>query len=308
MAAWALRRLALAVASLWVVATATFLLLHAIPGDPFASGLVGLSTDSLLRHRDGLDLPLGRQYLAFLAGLMRGRLGTSLVNPQQSVRGLLAQGLGVSALLGAEALCWALGGGLLLGLYWAYHPRGAGAVMALVLSLVGLAVPNFVLALVLDWLVGVHFRLLPVAGWGSFQDSILPSLTLGMAALAVVARLIRAGAAPLRRSGWVRTARAAGLTEWQILWRHVLRNAALPVLTALGPMAAGLITGSLAIEQVFALPGLGALYVQSILDRDYPVVLGLTIFYASLLVAFNLLVDLGYALLDPRLRPWRDAA
>ncbi len=285
-----------------MVASATFLLLHAIPGDPFSTQHIGRQTHALLVNRYGLDLPLWRQYVRFWANLAHGHLGLSLVDPQRTVAQVIVQGFPVSAVLGLEALGWSVTGGVALGILAAVRPRGAAAGLTLVLTLTGLAVPNFVWALVLDWLVGAHWQLLPVAGWGGVGESVLPALSLGMVSLALVARLIRTRAQGVLAGAYIRTARAAGLPEGLILRRHVLRNAALPVLAVIGPMAAAVLTGSFAIEQVFSIPGLGRAYVQSVLDRDYPVVLGLTLFYAALLLAFNLLADLAYPLLDPRVR------
>lgn len=285
-----------------MIASATFVLLHAIPGDPFGAAHIGRQTHRLLVARYGLDLPLWRQYVRFWANLLRGHLGWSLVDPQRTVGQVIAQGFPVSALIGLEALGWALCGGIALGVWAAARPRGLAAGLALAVTLAGLAVPNFVWALVLDWLFAARLRLLPVAGWGGFRATVLPAISLGLVALALVARLVRAQAQGVLAAQYVRTARAAGLPEGRILRRHVLRNATLPVLAVAGPMAAAILTGSFAIEQIFALPGLGRTYVQSVLDRDYPLVLGLTLFYAALLLAFNLVADLAYPLLDPRIR------
>ncbi len=284
------------------MATATFALLHAIPGDPFSTQHIGATTHALLVARYGLDLPLWQQYLTFLGNLAHGRLGWSLVDPQRTVADVIAQGFPVSGILGLEALGWSVSGGIALGLLAAARPRGAAATGALIVTLAGLAVPNFVLALLVDWLVGVRWQLLPVAGWGGLAASILPAFSLGMVALALVTRLIQAQARGVLSSAYIRTARAVGIPEGRILRRHVLRNASLPLLAVLGPMAAAILTGSFAIEQIFSIPGLGRVYVQSILDRDYPVVLGLTLFYAALLLAFNLLADVAHPLLDPRVR------
>lgn len=296
------QRVALSAGALWLVATATFFLLHAIPGDPFSAEHIGRQTHALLVARYGLDLPLWRQYLRFLNNVLHGRLGWSLVDPQRSVWQIIAQGFPVSGVLGLEALGWSVSGGIALGVWSAARPRGAVAALTLGATLAGLAVPNFVWALLLDWLVGARWQLLPVAGWGGVASTILPAVSLGMVSLALVTRLIRARTLGVLTAQYVRTARAAGLPERRILWHHVLRNAALPVLAVIGPMAAAVLTGSFAIEQVFSLPGLGQAYVQSVLDRDYPLVLGLTLFYAALLLTFNLLADLAYPLLDPRVR------
>ena len=291
-----------ALGSLWAVVTATFVLLHLLPGNPFLARQVPPIIRARLLAHYGLDLPLWRQYLRYWAELSRGDLGVSLVVPGRSVRQVIATALPVSAVVGVEALCWSVLLGAVLGLLAAWRPGRPWDWLALAVSVLGLSIPNFVLAGVLDYLLAVRWRLLPVAGWGGVAHTLLPAAALGGLALALVSRLVRAQAVEILQLDYVRAARARGLSWAQVLGRHVLRNALLPVLTSLGPLAASLVVGSLAVESIFALPGLGTVFVQSVLARDYPVVLGVTITYAALLLAFNLLIDLLYGALDPRIR------
>ena len=302
MARYILGRLAQALVALWVVVTVTFVLMHAVPGDPFASLKTPAAVRQLLQARYGLDLPLPRQYLIYLGNVARGRLGWSLLDPQRTVGGIIRAGLPVSAELGAEALVWSLGLGVALGLAAALRPTGAWGWATAAASLLGLALPNFVLAVLSDYVFAVRAAALPVAGWGSPAQSVLPALALGALPLALVARMTAAQAAEVLAADHVRAARAKGLTWAQVLRRHVLRNALLPVLTLLGPLVAATLTGSFVIESVFGVPGLGSAFVSSILDRDYPLILGLTIFYAALLLLLHLLVDLAYGAADPRVR------
>lgn len=298
-----LGRCAQAVAALWVCVTVSFVLMHAIPGGPFSSLQLPPATRALLDARYGLDRPLWRQYAVYVGNALHGELGWSLVDPRVSVASMIRAGLPVSALLGALALLWSVPTGLALGLCGALRPGGGWDRVGGGVALLGLAVPNFVLAAAADYFLGVRARLLPVAGWGTPAQAVLPALALGALPLALVARMTRAQAADVLRAEYVRAARAKGLSWPQTLLRHVLRNSLLPVLTLLGPLAAVTVAGSFVVETVFAVPGLGAAFVGSILDRDYPAILGLTVFYSALLLGCNLLADLAHLAADPRLDP-----
>jgi oligopeptide transport system permease protein len=295
-------RLAQAAAALWAVVTGTFAMMHAIPGDPFESPKITPSVRAQLIDRYGLDQPLYRQYAIYLGNLAHGRLGWSMHDLHRSVGQMIRAGFPVSATLGAEALLWSVTLGILLGLLAAFRRHTPWDHLAIAAAVVGLSVPNFVIAVLGDYLLGVRVRLLPVAGWGTFAQTVLPALSLGCVSLALVARLMRARAVEVLAADYIRTARAKGLPWSRILARHVLRNALLPVVTVLGPLAAGVLTGSFVVETIFAIPGLGSDFVNSIVDRDYPLIMGVTIFYAALLIVFNLVVDVAYALVDPRIR------
>jgi len=302
MARYVAGRLAQAAAALWAVVTATFVLMHAIPGNPFNSPETPPAERALLRVKYGLDLPLPRQYALYLGQLLHGQLGWSLVDPHETVGQLIRQGWPVSATLGAVALGWALALGVSLGLLAALRRGSLWDRAAAGVSVLGLAVPSFVLAVLADYVLGVRLRLLPVAGWGSPAQAVLPALALGALPLALIMRMTRAQAVEVLAADFVRAARARGLSWGQVLRRHVLRNALLPVVTILGPLLTATLMGSFVVETVFAVPGLGSAFVSSILDRDYPLILGVTIFYAGVLLLLNLLADLAYVLLDPRVR------
>ena len=302
MAGHLLRRLLVRLAALWVVVTATFFVLHAIPGQPFTNPHLTSAARARLMALYGLSRPLWQQYALYVGHLARGQFGRSLVDVHETVGQIIAAGFPSSAALGAEALLWAVSGGIALGLLAAFQRRRWLDHLVVLLAVVGLSVPNFVVAVVVDYVFGVRLRVLPVAGWGGFAASLLPAFSLGLGCLALVTRLLRARAIEVLALDHVRAARAKGLGWAQVLLRHVLRNALLPVLTLLGPLAAGVVTGSFVVEEIFAIPGLGSSYVSSVLDRDYPVVLGITVFYAALLLAFNLAVDVLYAVVDPRIR------
>jgi len=292
--------------ALWAIVSATFLVMHLIPGNPFLARQLPPAVAQHLLARYGLDMPLWRQYVLYWAGLLHGRLGSSMVVPGRTVRQIVAAAFPVSAELGAEALLWSVTLGVALGLLAAFHLNRAWDYCALAVAVLGLSVPNFAIAAILDYVLGVRARLLPVAGWGGFAHTVMPAFALGFMSLALVSRLLRTQGAEVLAMEYVRTARAKGLAWPAIVVRHVLRNALLPVLTVLGPLAAAVLSGSFAVEQIFAIPGLGSAYVQSILDRDYPVILGVTVFYAFVLLGFNLLVDVLYGLVDPRIRLGRE--
>jgi oligopeptide transport system permease protein len=296
-----LRRLALFVPTLWAIGTLTFLLVHAAPGGPFqAEKEIPAGARAHLLQLYGLDRPLAEQYGRFLWNGLRGDFGPSYKYPQRQVRELVIEGFRVSAELGGLALLLALLLGVPLGaLAAARHGRLADH-GAMAVALGGVAVPNFVLgpALVLVFALGLYW--LPPALWNGPASRVLPVLTLAAAQVASIARLTRAGMLEVLGQDFIRTARSKGLSEPLVVRRHALKLALLPVLSYLGPATAGIVTGSVAVEQVFAVPGLGRTLVHAAFDRDYTVVLGVVLFYAALLLVLNLVVDVLYTRLDPR--------
>jgi oligopeptide transport system permease protein len=290
---------------LLVIVVASFLLMRVAPGGPF-DGERALTPEvrAQLEAAYGLDAPVPVQLWRYFEGLARGDFGPSLVYRDFTVGDLIAEGLPVSLTLGAGALLLALVIGLPLG-GWAAWRRGSridGAVQGATIAAV--VVPTFVSAPILVLLFGLWLGWLPVSGWeaGRVDDIVLPVIALALPTAAVVARLARASLIETLAQDFVRTAKAKGLAPATILLRHAMKPALMPVVSYLGPAAAALLTGSVVIETVFALPGLGRYFVQGALNRDYPLVLGVVILYAALVIAANLLVDLLYAWLDPRTR------
>lgn len=289
--------------SLWCVVTGTFFLMHAIPGDPFIGDRVIPQEvlDSLYAFY-GLDEPLWVQYLNYLKGIFRGELGPSIVYQGRTVNEFIAEGFPVSAQLGLQALLLAIPVGILLGT-WAAQKRSQWQDnCAMIISTVGVSVPNFVLSSILQFCFCVKLHLLPVARWGSFDHTILPTLALAALPIAFIARLTRSNMVEVLQQDYIRTASAKGLPLFRISMRHGLRNALLPVITYLGPVATQILTGSFMIEKIFAIPGLGQWMIHSINGRDYPMIMGLTIFFSSFLMISMFAVDLLYSLLDPRIR------
>ncbi|HUS23707.1 MAG TPA: ABC transporter permease [Candidatus Binatia bacterium] len=297
------KRLLLAVPTLLVLATLGFFLVHAAPGGPFdRARLASPAVEQALAAAYHLDQPLPVQYLHWLGGVVRGDLGPSFRYDGVRVGELIAAGLPVSAGLGAAALLLAVPLGVGLGLFAALH-RGAPAERAAgALTLLALSVPNFVLAPLLVLLFAVGAGWLPAGGWDGWRSGVLPVLALALPIAAMAARLMRASTADVLEQPFIRTARAKGLPASAVLLRHALRPALLPVVAWLGPAAAGVLTGSVVVEQAFALPGIGRYFVQGALDRDYTLVLGVVLVYGALIVLCNLAADVLHAALDPRLR------
>ncbi|KUK41667.1 MAG: Binding-protein-dependent transport systems inner membrane component [Clostridia bacterium 62_21] len=292
--------------ALWAIVTITFFIMHAIPGDPFLNPRVPEHIRQAMLNLYGLNKPLWEQYFIYIANLLRGNLGTSLVDLNRTVTSMIATGFPVSATLGLEALLFAVTTGLALGIIASLYHNRTWDYVAMIIALIGISVPNFVVATVLQYVVGVKWGILPVSRWGDFQHSILPAFALGLSTLALMARMMRTSMLDVLNQDYIRTAKSKGLPTGQVIWRHAVRNALLPIVTILGPLVATIVTGTFVIEQIFGIPGLGSYYVASIYNRDYPLILGTTIFYAVILLLMNFLVDIAYGLIDPRIRLVRE--
>lgn len=302
MIAWILRRLLASVAVVAIVALTCFVLMRALPGGPFDTGRQSdPRIEANLRAAYDLDAPVLDQFARWAGGLLlRGDLGPSLRHRDHGVSEILGGCLPVSLALGILALGMALGVGLPAGALAARHRGKTLDTLVMGAATLGLAVPNFVLASALVLLFAFHWQLFPVAGTGSLLHLVLPALALGLPFAATVARLFRSALLDVLGEDWVRTARAKGASPLRVIWIHAARPASLPVVAALGPNAAGILAGSLVVERVFAIGGLGTQFVESALDADYNVALGAILVYAVLLTTANLLADLAGAVLDPR--------
>ncbi len=298
-----LRRLATAVPTLFAVVLASFFLMRTAPGSPFdAERPLDAATRAALDRAYGLDRPLLEQLGRYLANLAQGDFGPSLVYKDFTVTALIAQGLPVSLMLGGLALAVALVAGVGGGIAGALRPGGwCDRAIDFAASL-AVALPGFVTGPVLALIFALWLNWLPVAGLGGPASLILPVVALALPVAGAVAKLTRTGLAETLAQDHVRTARARGLSPFLVLWRHALPPALIPVVSYLAPAAAGLLTGAVVIETVFSLPGLGRYFVQGALNRDYPLVMGVVILYAGLILLFNLIADLLYGLLDPRAR------
>lgn len=288
--------------SLFGVVTGTFFLMKAIPGDPFMDERITEEVLKALHAYYGLDQPVWDQYLKYIKEVFSLDLGRSIVYSGRSVQELISQGFPVSARLGLQALFVAVPVGIFLGA-WAAMKRSLWQDhMAMVLSTIGISVPNFVLATLLQYAIAVKWHLLPVARWETFAHSILPTLALAALPTAFIARLTRSNMVEVLQQDYIHTALAKGLSPFRIALFHGLRNAILPVISYLGPVTAQILTGSFVVERVFAIPGLGEWIIHSIYNRDYPVIMGITIFYSSFLLVSIFLSDVVYSLIDPRIK------
>lgn len=298
-----LTRLALSLITLWVIVTVVFFLLRLAPGGPFdGERRLPVEVEANLRAAYHLDEPLPAQYVRYLVMVAGGDLGPSFRQKDFSVAELVASGAPVSLTVGGLALLLAAGLGSAIGVRAGLAPGSAWDRWLMGLANLGLALPAIVLAPLAVLVFAVLLGLLPAGGVGSPAHYVLPPLTLALPFTAAIARLARGGVAEVMQEAHVRTARAKGLPPGRIVRCHVLPMALLPVVSFLGPAAATLLTGSVVVEQVFDLPGIGRYFVQGALNRDYTLVMGVVIVYAVLILAFNLVVDLAYARLDPRIR------
>ncbi|MEM8552745.1 MAG: ABC transporter permease subunit [Pseudomonadota bacterium] len=302
---YAVRRLLGAVPTIFVIITLAFFLMRVAPGGPFdAERTLEPQVMANLQAAFGLDLPLWQQYLRYLTNLAQGDLGPSFVYRDFAVQDLLAVGLPVSVQLGAAALAVALLAGGILGVIAALNQNSLVDYLVIAVATFGITVPNFVVAPLLSLVFGVWLDVLPAGGWQDFSlaHMALPVATLALPQVAVVARLIRGAMLEALRSDHVRTARAYGLPLRLVVGVHALRAAVLPAVSYLGPAAAALLTGSVVVESIFGIPGIGRYFVQGALNRDYTLVMGTVVVIAVFIVVFNLIVDLIYAALDPRVR------
>lgn len=297
-------RLLQAIPVLLAVITVTFFLIRVAPGGPFDSEKAVIpEVKAALEKQYRLDLPLFQQYTAYLGDLASGEFGPSFKYPGRSVNELIGAGLPVTAELGFYALLVAVLIGGLAGVIASLRPNTAQDYIPMSLAMIGICMPSFLLGPLMVLLFGIELEWLPVSGWGDIPgDKILPSITLGAGYAAYIARLSRAGMLEVLSQDYIRTARAKGLPEWQVVTKHALRGGLMPVVTFLGPAFAGLLAGSFVVETIFQIPGLGRFYVQAAFNRDYTMILGTTVFLSALIVLFNLLSDIMAAWMNPRLR------
>ena len=296
------KKLFFSLLSLWVIVTATFFLMHVIPGDPFTQEQA-LPKEILqaMKAHYGLDKPVFLQYIDYLKNLLCFDLGPSLKYPGRSVTEIITEGFPVSCLLGFQALCLSTSLGVLFGFLAAFFRGKWQDTFFIFLSVLGISVPSFILATFLQYLFAMKLSLFPVARWGSYLHTILPTLSLAALPMTFIARLTRSSIIEVLSQDYVQTAKAKGLPTLQIAIYHVLRNAILPVLSYLGPLTASILTGGFAVEKIFGIPGLGQWFVLSISNRDYTVIMGVTLFYGAILLFCTLLTDIISSWIDPRI-------
>lgn len=299
------RRLLVAIPTLFLVITAAFFMMRAAPGSPFDGDrklLPEIEANVLAQY--GMDKPLAEQYANYLGGVVQGDLGPSLKYRDKSVLDILKENYRVSLTLGLSAIVIAAIVGVSLGVMAALRQNGMTDHAVMTVAILGVCIPTFVTAPLLVLAIASKLGWLPTAGWndGALANMVLPVTVLALPQIAIISRLTRSGMIEVLHANYIRTARAKGLPEGLIVRKHALRAALLPLVSYLGPACAGLITGSLVVEKIFNLPGLGKFFVISALQRDYTVVMGMVIVYAALILVLNLVADLLLAVLDPRVR------
>ncbi|WP_019414088.1 ABC transporter permease [Paenisporosarcina sp. TG20] len=296
------QRIGFMLVTLFVIVTITFFLMQLLPGTPFTNP-EKLTNQQLLvlNAKYGLDQPLGIQYIRYLGNLVQGDLGYSFQNVGRSVSSIIGERIGPSAFLGLQALIFGSIIGLILGIVSALKHNTLFDYGSVTLAVLGMSIPSFVFAALLQYYVGVKLEWLPVALWEGYSSTILPSFALSVIVIATVARFIRSEMLEVIGQDYVITARAKGITEQQVIVKHVIRNALIPVVTMLGPLAVAIMTGTLVIEKIFAVPGLGEQFTLSIIVLDYSVIMGIAIFYSALFIIVIFLVDILYGFLDPRI-------
>lgn len=302
---YAIRRIAGVIPTLLVIVSASFFIVRLAPGGPFdQEQTLSPQVRANLDAAYGLDRPIAVQYCRYLRALAHGDFGPSFKQRDFSVTDLIAQGLPVSSVLGITAIVLAILLGIPLGIAAAVHKHTAVDIGVTSLVVLGIALPGFVTGPLFALIFGVYLQWWPVAGWedGAARYFVLPVLTLALPVMAYVARLTRSSLLDVFRANYIRTARARGVGRWRILWRHALRPALLPVVSYIGPATAYVVTGSLVVETVFGLPGTGRYLVQGAINRDYTLVTGMVIVYGTLVLLLNLVADLVYGWLDPRVR------
>ena len=304
MALFLVKRVLSSIATLFIIITITFFLMHAVPGGPFAlNEKLSQGVIKAMEAKYGLDKPLIQEYGIYMKNLVKGDLGLSIASKEgKTVNFIIKTKFPVSARLGGLSIILALVLGLLMGSFAALRHEKFVDRLVMFISTLGIAVPGFIMGMLLLLLFGVALRWLNFIGLNSPADYILPTFTLAFYPACFIARLIRSSLLDVLGQDYIRTARAKGIKGYSILMKHAMRNAILPVVTYLGPLIAYVLVGSFIVERIFSIPGLGLFFVQSITSRDYPLIMGTTIFLAALIIFMNLVVDIIYGVIDPRIK------
>ncbi|NGX58360.1 MAG: Oligopeptide transport system permease protein OppB [Chlamydiae bacterium] len=283
--------------------TLTFMMMKALPGDPFSEEKA-LPTEVMtsLKHHYGLDTSLFHQYLQYLFSIMTFNFGPSIVYPNKTVVGIIKSSFPVSAVIGTQALFIALFLGVIFGTLSAiFHPRWQQKTLML-FGVCLISIPSFLLATLLQYALGIYFDFLPMAKWGTWEHTILPTISLAVFPTALIARLVRTNLLEVMKLDYIKNAKAKGLSSFEILWFHALPNSLIPVIGYMGQLMTSILVGSFIVEKIFGIPGLGQWFIASIMNRDYPVIMGTTVFYSFLLILFIFCSDCLYLVVDPRIQ------
>lgn len=298
-----LRRIVLALITVWVIITVTFFLMKAIPGDPFRKeGKMPAVVYENILAKYGLDKPVSEQYVIYLKNILRGDLGASMKSRVETVNDMVSRGAPVSFQIGLQAFIIAILIGPALGAVAALYQNRFPDYIAMILAIIGISVPSFILATLLIQYVAKGSAYFPIGGWGTFAHSVLPSVALSVMPLAATARLMRSSMLEVLGQDYIKTAKSKGITQLAVILRHAVRNAILPIVSQMGTTISNLLVGSFVVEKIFGVPGIGRFFVDSVINRDYTLIMGITIFYAAVLISMLLIVDILYVIIDPRIK------
>ncbi|OOB79944.1 MAG: peptide ABC transporter permease [Epulopiscium sp. Nuni2H_MBin001] len=303
MARYVVKRLFSMIVTLLIISALTFGLMHSIPGGPFTSEReLAPEIEAALMEKYGLDQPLYQQYLTYIGNLLKGDLGVSMKKTGVTVNDMISQGLPTSAKVGMIAVCVILFMGIPIGIISALKQNSIIDHIVMFIATIGIAVPSFVVGTFMMYVFGELLGLIPAGGLSGWNSYIGPVVALSGFSLAYVTRLMRSSMLEVLRQDYIRTARANGLNQFKVIGKHALKNALIPVVTYVGPMVASILTGSFVVEKIFALPGMGTHFTESVTNRDYTVIMSITLFYAAVYIFMVLLVDIAYAVIDPRIK------
>ncbi|MFD1454833.1 oligopeptide ABC transporter permease [Levilactobacillus lanxiensis] len=303
MAKYLAKRIFYLILTLFIVITLTFFLMKLLPGTPLTNqAKLSKSQIALIYEQYGLNKPVWQQYLLYLAGAVRGNFGTSFQFSDQPVSYLLSSRIGPSLQIGLQAMILGVIVGIIVGAFGAMRQNSWVDTTATVVSILGISIPSFVLAVLLQYYLGLKLGWFPIAEWGGFIYTVLPTLALGATPLAESARFVRTEMVDVLSSDYIELAKAKGLSRTGVIYHHALRNSLIPLITIVGPLAVNIMTGSMVVENIFSIPGIGEQFVKSVLTNDYPTIMGLTIIYSFMLCVVLLFTDILYGIVDPRIR------
>ena len=308
MAKYILKRLVYSFLTIFLIVALTFFMMHALPGDPFSTGkAIDPQIMAALKEKYDLDKPVPQQFVKYCMNVLQGDLGTSL-QYKRPVVDIIGESFPYSFELGVRALVFATVAGLLLGILAAVKRGTVWDSGSMLVAMLGVSMPSFIIGALLQFFLGLQlqkalgFSVFPITGWTTEMSKILPAFALGFGTLAIVSRLMRTSMLDVLNQDYIKTAKAKGLSHKKIIWRHAVRNAIMPIITIMGPQAAAILTGALVVEKLFSIPGMGKFFVTSINNNDFTMIAGTTLFYGVFLVAANLIVDILYCFIDPRVK------
>lgn len=296
------KRLISSILTIWVVITLTFFLMRLMPGGPFDSDKLTPQIKANMEAKYGMDKPLMEQYTMYMKNLLKGDFGESMIFKGRKVSDTISTSFPASAKVGLVAVAAATIVGIGLGVIAALKGGKWPDKLIVVIVTLGTTIPSFVIGAVLIYFLAVYLGLLPPTGFSSWKNYIMPVIALSMSSMSFITRLTRSKLLDVLKSDYIRTAKAKGLTKSKVIFKHALRNSLIPIITYIGPLVAGILTGSFIVEKIFAIPGLGNEFVQSVTNRDYTMLLGVTVFYCTMLIMFTFIVDILYVLIDPRIK------